>query len=91
MRAVFLFFLGVVLAAGVAILGYGVWMLVEVLRAGQGEDGAVARQAYGAVVFVALVVGIPLVTISGAIAYGMKRVPDARQDGRPRPRPPYRR
>ena len=51
-------------------------MLIEVLRAVHGEDGTVARQAYGAVVFVAFVVGIPLVTISGAIAYGMKRGPE---------------
>ena len=84
MRAVFLFFLGVVFAAGVGILGYGAWMLIEVLRAGQGEDGAIARQAYGAVVFVTFVVGIPLVTISGAIAYGLKRGPEPRRHGRPR-------
>lgn len=85
MRAAVFFFLGIVFAAGVAILGYGAWALIGALGAGHGEDGAIARQANGAMVVGALVVGAPLVTIAGAIAYAMRRSPGG-QGGRPRPR-----
>ena len=85
-RLVFFVFLGAVFAAGVGSFGYGALMLVEVFRAGEGEGGAIARQVYGVLGLGGVVVGVVLATISGAIAYGMKRGPEAGRDGRPRPR-----
>ena len=83
-RTLFFVFLGAVFAAGVGSFGYGALMLVEVFRTGEGEGGAIARQVYGVLGLGGVVIGVVLSTISGAIAYGIKRGPAAIRDGRPR-------
>jgi hypothetical protein len=54
---------GIVLAAGVAFVGFGVWMLVGALRQLGGDVGSIAAEqgffvAFGSLAFGALVVAV---------------------------------
>lgn len=93
MRAVFLFFLGIFFAAGVAIFGFGVWVLVDVGSASTSDTPAMAGAAFmGLVGLLAVAIGAGTLALSAAAPYSTRRRPEipepentALERGRERP------